>query len=219
MNLTAQILENQKSILIFQEEVLMKTKSAVITSCLVGVISATTMPLSAMEINSAISGTGHSLGIGFDGDPIPLGGIQNTVNIKLKKNGKKSKNPHDRSTAISNSQFNPIPTGSCDNALGAGAKLEYIYSTGVSTDRDGDLIFAEMVTGEDNFVCYTPVDPYYFEVTIHREITGGTGKYEGACGWLEFKGSGNFLIDPAISQFNAFEGSQVGELLLGSDCD
>lgn len=219
MNSTAQIFENKKFNSYYYEEVLMKTKSAVITSCLVGAISATTMPLSAMEMTTAVSGTGHSLGIGFDGDPIPLGGIQNTVNIKLKKNGEKSKNPHDRSTAVSNSQFNPIPTGPCDNALGPGAKLEYVYSTGVSTDLDGDLIFGEMVTEEDNYICYTPVDPYYFEVTIHREITGGTGKYDGACGWLEFKGSGNFLIDPAISLFSAFEGTQVGELLLGSDCD
>jgi len=201
----------------------MKKKSAVIASCLAGVISATTMPLNAMEIKSAVSGTGHSLGVGLDGSgevPIPLGGIQNTVNIKLKKNGKKSKNPHDRSTAVSNGLFNPVPVNFCENASGpGGAKLEYLYSTGVSTDLDGDLIFAEMDTQEDNFICFTPVEPFYFEVTIHREITGGTGKYEGACGWLEFNGSGNFLIDPAISQFSAFEGIQVGELLLGSDCD
>src|SRR5210317_852384 len=112
----------------------MKKNSAMIASCIVCAISATTMPVSAMEVNTAVSGTGHTLGLGLDssGAPFQLGGIQNTVNIKLKKNGKKSNNPHDRSTAVSNGRFSPEPPGFCNNALGPGILLAYEYSTGVS---------------------------------------------------------------------------------------
>ena len=196
----------------------MKNKFAVMASCLAGVI-ATTMPVNADEINTAISGSTHSLGFGPDlrgaSEPVLLGSISHTVNIALKKNGKKSKNPHDRRTAVTNSRTFPI--SGCFNDEGPGVLLQYEYSYSVGTRKNGDLIFVELDPDRISTTCINPVSPFYYEATVYREITGGTGEYEGACGWIEFNGTGNFF-NGDVSSFATIDGRQVGEIFLSSDC-
>jgi hypothetical protein len=172
------------------------------------------MPISAEEINNAISGSSVSLG---EADGAPLGNVLHSTSKPLKANGKKYNK--EGNTAVGNNMT--IPVGPVVDCYGApGLLFSYVYSYAVSTAANGDLLALALDPQPDpndlTKVSKLCAFPTHFEATVYQKITGGTGEFEGACGWVETNVQGVFLGPE--STLAAYEGTQVGEIFVGTDC-
>jgi hypothetical protein len=95
-----------------------------------------------------------------------------------------------------------------------GFLFEYDYSSTVSTTPNGDLVYVEMDSSRGRSrICLAAT---HYEVTIYSKITGGTGQFTGACGWVDFNGTGIFLAPD--TSLGTIDGTNVGEILVGDDC-
>ena len=187
----------------------MKTKLITMAGGLACVFATTAMPICAEELYNAISGSGISLGI--DENFEPLGGVLHSTTIPLKKNGEKFNKGG--GTNITNSLLGD-PVDVCNVFGDSGALVPYIFSYTVTTYQNGDLMTAELDPGEYSTVC--ALADGRFEANVYSRITGGTGEYAGACGSFVTNVQGVFLgPDSAIT---AFEGTSEGVIRVGADC-
>jgi hypothetical protein len=183
-------------------------------------IAVISMPVHAEEIHAAVSGSNLCLGVGDDSSC--LDSVGHTVSIQLKEKGEKYNK--DGNTAIGHSSTTFMPTEGLPwsplsicfkDGVTPGFLFEYDYSSAVSTTPNGDLIYVELDDAEPSELCVSP-DLTNYEVTVYRKITGGTGQYAGACGWVDFNGTGIFLApDTSLA---SIDGTQVGEIFVGDDC-
>jgi len=187
----------------------MKTKLITMASGLACVFAATAMPICAEELYNAISGSGISLGLNENFEP--LGGVLHSTTIPLKKNGKKFNK--EGGTNITNNLLGD-PVDACNVDGVPGALIPYIFSYTVTTRQNGDLITAELDPGEVSTVC-ARLDGR-FEANVYSRITGGTGEYAGACGSFVTNVQGVFL--GSDSALTAFEGTSEGVILVGAEC-
>ncbi len=74
--------------------------------------------------------------------------------------------------------------------------------------RDGSLLLTELVDGT---VCFD-TDDNTFTFDIHRSIIGGTGRFEGASGFLDSTGSGARI--GGTGGTTGFTGTSSGTLIL-----
>lgn len=190
----------------------MKTKLIAMAGGFACVLATTAMPICAEEIHNAISGSTLSLG---EADGAPLGNVNHSTSKPLKKNGKKFNK--EGSTAVTNSQTTLVGP---DAACFGGVLYDYEYSYGVSTAANGDLVTFALDPEPDpddlTKVSKLCVFGGFYQATLYQTITGGSGEYEGACGWLETNVEGFFLgIDTSMT---AYAGEQVGEIFFGDDC-
>lgn len=187
----------------------MKTKLITMASGLACVFATTAMPICAEELYNAVSGSGISLGVNENLEP--LGGVLHSTTIPLKKNGKKFNK--EGGTNITNSLLGD-PVGYCDINGNPGALVPYIFSYTVTTRQNGDLITAELDPGEVSTVC--GLLDGRFEANVYSRITGGTGEYAGACGSFVTNVQGVYLgPDSALT---AFEGTSEGVIRVGAEC-
>lgn len=169
----------------------------------------TAMPICAEEIHNAISGSTINLGLN-ETTLEPLGAVSHSTTIPLKKNGKKFNK--EGGTVILNSLLaEGFPVAECNGA--PGLKFPNVFAYGVTTRQNGNLITAETDLEQDSKVCAFET---HFEANLYQTITGGTGQYAGACGWLETNVRGVFL-GPG-STLAVFEGTSEGEIFVGTDC-
>ena len=187
----------------------MKTKLITMASGLACVFAATAMPICAEELYNAISGSGISLGLNENFEP--LGGVLHSTTIPLKKNGKKFNK--EGGTNITNSLLG-APSAPCYVNDNPGALIPYIFSYTVTTYQNGDLMTAELDPGEVSTVC--ALQDGRFEANVYSRITGGTGEYAGACGSFVTNVQGVFL--GSDSALTAFEGTSEGVILVGAEC-
>ena len=178
------------------------------------VLATTAMPICAEEIHNAISGSSVSLG---EVDGAPLGNVLHSTSKPLKKNG--GKYNKEGSTAVGNSLTIPVgPVADCNG--NPGLLFSYLYSYAVSTAANGDLLilFLDPQPDPNDFTKVSKLCafPTHFEATLYQKITAGTGEFEGACGWIETNVKGG-LLGPD-STMAAYEGTQVGEVFVGTDC-
>ena len=120
-------------------------------------------------------------------------------------------------TAVTNGQTSLV---GADAHCGGGILYLYDYSYGVSTATNGDLVTLALDPQPDpndlTKVSELCVFGGFFQVTLYQTITGGTGEYEGAFGWLESNAEWAFLgVDTTMT---AYVGEQVGEIFVGDDC-
>lgn len=198
--------------LVLQKEITMKTKLITIAGGLACVVLTTAMPIYAEEIHNAVSGSTLSLG---DADGAPLGNVNHSTSKPLKQNGKKFNK--EGSTGVTNSQISLVGS---DPVCPGGVLYDYEYAYGVSTAANGDLLVFALdpqpdpndLTKESKLCVFGG----FYQATLYQTITGGTGEYEGACGWLETNVEGAFL--GVNTTMTAYVGEQVGEILVGDDC-
>ena len=184
-------------------------------------IAVTLMPVHAEEIHSAVSGS--VLCLGLDEAGLCRATVAHTVSKQLKKNGKKYNK--DGSTAVgyaSTTVFpNPgFPAPNClfKDQVTPGYLFTYDYSSAVSTSPNGDLLYVELDDTKPSGLCITGANGLFtkYEVTLYRKITGGTGQFVGACGSVEYNGTGIFLApDTSLA---STDGTQVGDIFVGDDC-
>jgi hypothetical protein len=190
-------------------------------------IAVISMPVHAGEIHTAVSGSSISLGVDADGNS--LGSVAHTVAIQLKKNGKKYNKDGNTAIGHSSTTFIPHPSDpeptkptfpSCllNDEVTPGFLFIYDYSSTVSTTPNGDLVYVELDNSRGpSRIC---VAATHYEVTLHSKITGGTGQYAGACGRVDFNGTGIFLAGENVldTSFGTIDGTNVGKIFVGDDC-
>jgi hypothetical protein len=190
-------------------------------------IAVALMPVHAGEIHSAVSGSNLCLGKAENGSC--LDSVGHTVSIALKENGGKynkdgnSAIGHSSTTFIPNPQHPALPNCVLNNQVTQGYLFHYDYSSAVSTSPNGDLVYVELDNSRGvSKICVALPPANHYEVTIYRKITGGTGQYAGACGYVDFNGTGMFLAGgnppPPDTSFGTIDGTQVGEIFVGDDC-
>jgi hypothetical protein len=189
----------------------MKTKLITRVGGLACIFATTAMPICAEAIRNSISGS--SINLGLNATTLePLGSVLHATTTPLKKNGKKFNK--EGGTNITNSLLGQSsPVFDCNGA--PGLLLPYVFSYGVTTRQNGDLITAELDLEQDSKVCAFET---YFEANVYQSITGGTGEYAGACGWLVTNVKGVFLSPNLESTLSVFEGTSEGEIFVGTDC-
>jgi hypothetical protein len=186
-------------------------------------IAVTSMPVHAEEIHSAVSGSVLCLGVDETG--LCRATVAHTVSIQLKENGKKYNKDGSTAVGYASTTFSPTeglpwsPLSLCfKDGVTPGLLFTYDYSSAVSTTPNGDLVYVELDDSnleKRSELCVSATAPYY-EVTLYRKITGGTGQYAGACGWVDFNGTGIFLApDTSLA---STDGTQVGDIFVGDDC-
>ena len=192
-------------------------------------IAVTSMPVHAEEIHSAITGSSVCLGLGED--DTCRGTVSHTVSKQLKNNGKKYNKDGSTGVGYSDTTFSPgdvdlglpYPFDSAsycfEDGTTPGFVFTYDYASAVSTRPNGDLVYVELDVDDPrtSSICVAAFENRY-EVTLYRKITGGTGQYAGACGWVDFNGTGKFLPPVPALSFSTIEGTQVGEIFVGDDC-
>ena len=180
-------------------------------------IAVTSLAVNAEEINNAVSGS--TICLDFNPNGTCARSVSNTVSIPLKNNGKKYNKVSNTGvghSALTGVTPDPLdPTTYCLIDDQPGLLFIYDYATGVGTTPNGDLIGVALDASQTSTVCVNPVSGNS-EIALYRNIIGGTGQYEGACGSTEFHGGGVFL--PPGTAFSAFTGTSVGEVLFGDDC-
>ena len=180
-------------------------------------IAAISMPVHAEEIHSAVSGSSLCLGRDADGN-FCLATVSHTLAIALKEGGRKYNKAGSTAVGHSSTTFIPNPANPAwPNCLlndeeTPGFLFKYNFSSAVSTAPNGDLVYVEL-DGTNSRICVTAT---HYEVTLHRKITGGTGQYAGACGWVDFNGTGMFLAPDTT--LGTIDGTQVGDIFVGDDC-
>ena len=177
-------------------------------------VAVISMPVHSEAIHSAVTGSSLCLEVGADG--FCLATVSHTVSKQLKENGKKYNEDGSTAVGYSGTAFVPTQVPNCvfDNAVTQGFLFEYVFATAISTRPNGDLVYVELNDTETSSLCVTAEGQY--EVTLYRNITGGTGEFAGACGTVDFNGSGGFL--PPGATFGTIDGTQVGEIFVGDDC-
>ena len=143
----------------------------------------------------------------------PLGSILHSTMIPTKKDGTKLSDQ--RTTNITNSLLGESSNEPVDCNGALGLRYPYIFSYGVTTRQNGDLIVAALDPEEDSRVCAFPT---HFEATVHQTITGGTGEFTGACGWLKTTVSGVFTGPADVTTLSVFEGTSKGKIYVGDEC-
>ena len=108
-----------------------------------------------------------------------------------------------RSEARDFSELLPFGGSSCSPTE---LLFEYANNTGVTRYEDGSLLLSRLVSG---ILCSSLLDNT-FTFDIEREITGGTGRFEGASGSLFISGSGQ----SAGAGASGFTGTVSGTLIL-----
>jgi hypothetical protein len=170
------------------------------------------MPICAEELYNAISGTGISLGLNANFEP--LGGVLHSTTIPLKKNGKKFNK--EGGTSITNSLLGDSPIAGCEVDNVPGALVPYIFSYTVTTRQNGDLITAELDPDPEKGGTVCALANGRFEANVYSRITGGTGEYAGACGSFVTNVQGLFL--GPNSTLTVFEGTSEGVIRVGAEC-
>ncbi|MCP5195096.1 MAG: hypothetical protein H6987_18720 [Pseudomonadales bacterium] len=201
----------------------MKSKLVAIAGSFASVcVAMASMPVNAERVNNTLSGS--NLCLEASPDSSCTSAVSHSVSIPLKnsrKNLGKSKYYNKPGTTIVGHSGLTVVTPTTDPTTYClidgqqGSLYIYDYSTQVGTTPDGDLIVTAMDDTTANTVCVHPTG--YFDVTIHSTVIGGSGRYTDACGSLEFNGRGVFLPPPG-TDFSAFEGTQVGEILTAKNC-
>lgn len=189
----------------------MKAKLVAMAGGLACVFATAVMPIHADEIYSSFSGS--TVGLGVDASGQNLGSLGQFKTVPLKKNGEKYNK--EGATLVTKSKSTPIRA--CEkNGMPVGILFVYDHSYSVSTQSNGDLVFAALDPLKESTIC--ALGPTYqgFEVTVYSNITGGTGEFEGACGWTTTTLTGqNFA--PGVD-FNYVEGTHVGKIFRSPDC-
>lgn len=195
----------------------MKSKLVAIAGgCASVCIAIASMNVNASYLNDAV--TGSILCVEHTEEGTCARSVSNSVSVPMKRNGQKyiSKNPNKApSTAVGHSAIAPS-LDPCQINDGEGFQYNYIFSTAVATAANGDLLVVALDETKANTVCVSPLGN--FEVTVHRIVIGGTGRYQGACGSLVFNGAGLFLPPAPSTDFSAFEGIQTGKVFVGDKC-
>ena len=194
-------------------------------------IAVTSMQVNAEEINVAVSGS--VLCLGLDEAGFCRATVAHTASKPIENTGEKywpnqvapsqDTTIKEGNTAVGyagttvslNPQDPTLPSCIFKDQETLGLLFVYDYSSTVSTRPNGDLIYVELDDTKPSSVCVnTFVNKY--EVTVYSKITGGTGQFVGACGWVEYNGTGIFLA-PDTSLASTV-GTQVGEIFVGDDC-
>ena len=187
-------------------------------------IAVISMPVHAEEIHTAVSGSSLCLGNAEDGSC--LDSVAHTVAIQLKENGEKYNKDGNTAIGHSSTTFSPTeglpwsPLSMCfKDEPTPGFLFIYDYSSAVSTTPNGDLVYVELDGAKTSTLCVAATANHY-EVTLYSKITGGTGQYAGACGEVDFNGTGMFLAGENVpdTSFGTIDGTNVGEILVGDDC-
>ncbi len=115
---------------------------------------------------------------------------------------------------------NQVETGSFIGLCGDGIlKFGYTAFTAVTRYRNGDLIFPELdtKTANSSILCFD-LSNLTYTATIKAVISGGTGRFKGATGWVIGTLAGGRLAgDGARITHAFFTGSQKGEIVLAHD--
>jgi len=90
-------------------------------------------------------------------------------------------------------------------------ELAYFANDSVATFENGDQLISRMASSPPSTVCFNFIDgTSTFE--IHRDIVGGTGRFDGATGVLHTTGTARRLTPTATGGFSAFQARTVGEI-------
>lgn len=190
----------------------MKTKLITRVGGIACVLATVATPILAQGVRNSISGSSINLGL-HPTTGQPLGSVLHTTSIPTKKDG--TKLTDQASTGITNSLLGESSSGpvNCNGALGL--RFPYIFSYGVNTRQNGDLIVFALDPEKDSRICAFPT---HFEATVHQTITGGTGEFAGACGWLKTTVSGVFTGPSDETTLSVFEGTSKGKVYVGDEC-
>ena len=125
----------------------------------------------AKPFKSKFSGWGVATEIDNNGD-----------GMKADSTTAQSRGTFGRAITNGQSELAPVPSGTCDGNP-AIVQYDYVSSSTINVFQNGDLIISLLDHGTLCADFTNPLIPT-FTGEIHLVIVGGTGRFEGATGWL-----------------------------------